>query len=202
MRILVWGINYSPEITGIAPFNAGLCDHLKRQGHEVEMVTAFPYYPFWKKIDGDKGKLYRKDDFDGVPLHRCWHYIPRRVTTVRRIWHELSFGITSLLRVLSMKAADVYVVVSPPLILGPLASLVCAIKRRPYVFHVQDLQPDAAVGLGMVTGGRLARLLCWIEGWSHRRAAAVSGISNGMMTAFTNKGVPARKQWLSPNWIR
>src|SRR6185503_10236909 len=75
MRIIVWGINYSPELTGIAPFNAGLCDHLKNQGHDVEMVTAFPYYPFWKKIDGDTGRLYRTDDFNGVPMHRCWEYV-------------------------------------------------------------------------------------------------------------------------------
>lgn len=202
MRIIVWGINYRPEPTGIAPFNAGLCEELRRRGHDAEMVTAFAYYPRWAKAPGDRGRAYRRDELDGVPVYRCWHYVPRRVTTLRRIVHELSFGLASLLRVALRPAADVYVVVSPPLILGPLAALVCRLKRRPYVFHVQDLQPDAAVGLGMVRPGLFTRLLYRVEASAYRHAAAVSGISEGMMTAFAAKGVPEVKRWLFPNWIR
>ena len=202
MRIIVWGINYSPEPTGIAPFNAGLCADLRRRGHDVEMVTAFGYYPRWEKVPGDRACWHRRDEIDGISVYRCWQYVPRRVTTLRRIAHELTFGLGSLLRVLFRPAADVYVVVSPPLILGPLAALVCWLKRRPYVFHVQDLQPDAAVGLGMVQPGLFTRLLYRVEASAYRHAAAVSGISDGMMQAFAAKGVPDGKRWLFPNWIR
>ncbi len=202
MRIIIWGINFAPELTGIAPFNTGLCDFLRERGHEVEMVTTFAYYPFWRKLPGDVHRFFRTDDFDGLPVHRCWHYVPRRVTTLRRIWHELSFGLTSFYRVLRLRRADVYLVISPPLILGPLAALAAKLKRRPFVFHVQDLQPDAAVGLGMVKPGRFTQLLYGAEAFAYRHAAAVSGISRGMIAAFTRKGVPETKRWLFPNWIR
>ena len=202
MRVIVWGINYEPELTGIAPFNTGLCDHLRSLGHDVRMVTTFPYYPSWRKIPGDRGRLFRTDDFDGVPIHRCWHYVPRRVTTLKRIWHELSFGLTSFYRILRLSAPDVYVIVSPPLILGPLAALAGRLKRRPYVFHVQDLQPDAAGGLAMIKPGRFVQFLYRIEAFAYRHAALVSGISDGMIRAFTRKGVPPAKQVLFPNWIR
>ncbi len=202
MRVIVWGINYAPELTGIAPFNTGLCDHLLSRGHQVEMVTTFPYYPYWQKIPGDRGVLYRTDDFDGMLVHRCWHYVPRAVTTIRRIWHELSFGLTSLVRTLFLARADVYLIVSPPLLLGPMAAFVCWLKQRPFIFHVQDLQPDAAVGLGMVKPGRFTRLLYRVEAFSYRRAAAVSGISGAMLDAYERKGVPAAKRLLFPNWIR
>jgi colanic acid biosynthesis glycosyl transferase WcaI len=202
MRIIVWGINYAPELTGIGPFNTGMCDFLRAHGHEVEMVTSFPYYPFWQKMAGDRGVLFRTEDLDGVRVHRCWHYVPRRVTTLRRVWHELSFGLTSFLRVLLLARGDIYLVVSPPLILGPLAAVIGWLKRRPYVFHVQDLQPDAAVGLGMVAPGRFTRLLYWIEAFSYRRAVVVSGISHAMITAFSRKAVSADKRYLLPNWVR
>lgn len=202
LRLLIWGINFEPELTGIAPFNTGLCEHLREQGHQVEMVTAFPYYPFWKKIPGDAHRIFRTDDFDGINVHRCWHYVPQRVTTLKRIWHELSFALTSFYRVLRLPRADVYVIVSPPLILGPLAMITGFLKRRPYVFHVQDLQPDAALGLGMVRAGRFTRMLYRIEAFAYRHAAAVSGISQGMLRAFTRKGVPATQQVFFPNWIR
>lgn len=202
MRIIVWGINYSPEVTGIAPFNTGLCTYLKRQGHDVQMVTGFPYYPGWKKAAADQRTIFRTDVIKGVPVHRCWLYVPARATTLRRIAHELSFGLFSFVRALTLSAPEVYVIVSPPLLLGPLASLIAWVKRRPYVFHVQDLQPDAALGLGMVKTGVFTRLLYWAEGWSYMRATAVSGISRGMVEAFARKGVAPEKTWLFPNWIR
>ncbi len=202
MRIVVWGINYAPEPTGIAPFNTGLCDDLRARGHEVRMVTTFPYYPNWTKAESDRGRLFRTDRVADVVVHRCWHYVPLRPTALRRIFHELSFGLTSLLRVLFLPKPDVYIVVSPPLLLGPLAALVSKLKRRPYVFHVQDLQPDAAVGMRMVKAGWFTRMLYGAETLSYRRAARVSGISKGMLAAFTRKGVPPLKQRLFPNWMR
>jgi len=48
MRIIVWGINYAPEFTGIAPHSVALCEFLLEQGHDVEMVASFPYYPTWQ----------------------------------------------------------------------------------------------------------------------------------------------------------
>jgi len=45
VRVLVLGTNYFPEKTAVAPFASGLCEHLAAKGHEVTMVTAFPYYP-------------------------------------------------------------------------------------------------------------------------------------------------------------
>lgn len=202
MRIVVWGINYAPEVTGIAPYNAGLCRYLLAQGHDVQMVSSFSYYPQWRKAEVDRGRWFRLDrDEEGVPVHRCWHYVPSRPSTMKRIVHEFSFGLTSLGRVLLMPRADVYVVVSPPLILGPLAWVATRIKRSRYLFHVQDLQPDAALGLGMVKPGVFTRMLYAVEAFSYRHAAAVGGISQGMLDAFARKGVPEHKRWYLPNWV-
>src|SRR5947209_1949948 len=148
MRVIVWGINYAPEFTGISPHNVALCEFLQTRGHDVEMVTTFSYYPTWRKLSEDRGKLYRTDIINGVPVHRCWHFVPPRVNALKRILHEATFIFTSTLRTFALRRADVYVVVSPPLLLGAAAWFVGAIKRAPFVFHVQDMQPDAAVGLG------------------------------------------------------
>ncbi len=201
MRILIWGINYAPEVTGIGPFNASMAEWLVSQGHEVEMVTAFPYYPEWRKQPDDRSRLYRTDRVDGVHVHRCWHYVPRKVTALKRMFHEASFIVTSLLRVLTLKRADVLVAISPPLPLGFPVWLVSRLWRRPYLFHVQDMQPDAAVGLGMLKPGMFTRLLYALERFAYCKAAAVSGISDGMLTAFREKGVGDRRRVYFPNWV-
>lgn len=201
MKILVWGINYFPEITGIGPYNTALCQYLHAQGHQVRMVTTFFYYPAWRKLPGDKGRLYHTEQLEGVNVHRCWHYVPARPSTLKRIAHEASFVFTSWLRVLSLPRPDVLVVVSPPLLLGAAAWVASRWKRSPYLFHVQDLQPDAALGLNMVRSGRLARVLYGLESLAYRKASRVSGISEAMLDAFATKGVPREKILLFPNGV-
>ncbi len=201
MKILVWGINYTPEVTGIGPCNTALCEHLRAAGHEVEMVTTFAYYPSWQKRPEDRGRLWRTDDVAGVPVHRCWHYVPAKVTWWKRILHEATFVATSLPRVLTRPAPQVLVAVSPPLLLGLASWLAATLRGARHVFHIQDLQPDAAVGLGMLKPNLFTRLLYAVEAFSYRKAWKVSGISDGMLAAFTAKGVPKEKQLYFPNGI-
>lgn len=201
MKITLWGINYAPESIGIAPFNTDLCDYLAARGHDVTAVVAFSYYPQWARAPEDRGRWHRVDQVRSVTVHRCWCYVPAVTTSVRRIVHEFTFGLTSALRVLLLPRADVYFVVSPPLVLGFFAWVATRLKRSRYVFHVQDLQPDAAMGLGMLRRGWLARSLYRLERLAYAKAAAVSGISDSMITAFREKGVPPTKCALLPNWL-
>jgi colanic acid biosynthesis glycosyl transferase WcaI len=201
MRVVVWGINYAPEFTGIAPHSVALCEFLAAEGHDVEMVTSFAYYPTWQKRPEDRGRLYRTDLVNGVPVHRCGHFVPARVSALKRILHEGTFVFTSTLRTLTLARPDVFVVVSPPLLLGAAAWLVGKLRRAPYVFHVQDMQPDAAVGLGMLKRSWFTRALYALEAFAYRHAARVSGITSGMLKTFRSKGVPDSKLVYFPNAI-
>ena len=201
MRVIVWGINYAPEFTGIAPHSVALCEFLRGVGHEVEMVTSFAYYPTWQKHPEDRGHVYRADLVNGVPVHRCWHFVPAKVSALKRILHEGSFVFTSTLRVLTLDRPDVYVIVSPPLLLGVAGWLAGKLKGAPFVFHVQDMQPDAAVGLGMLKPNWFTRALYGLEAFAYRHAARVSGITQGMLKAFRAKGVPEAKLVYFPNAI-
>jgi colanic acid biosynthesis glycosyl transferase WcaI len=201
MRVVVWGINYAPEFTGIAPHSVALCEFLHARDHDVEMLTSFPYYPTWQKRPEDRGRLYRTDVVNGVRVHRCWHFVPRRVSALKRIVHEGSFVFTSTLRVLALPQPDVYVVVSPPLLLGVAGWVVGKLKCAPFVFHVQDMQPDAAVGLGMLKANWFTKALYGLESFAYRHAARVSGITRGMLKSFRAKGVPEAKLVYFPNAI-
>ncbi|MGH8101555.1 MAG: WcaI family glycosyltransferase [Chthoniobacterales bacterium] len=201
MRVIVWGINYAPEVTGIAPYNVALCEFLRGRSAVVEMVTTFPYYPAWRKQDGDRRRLFRTDNTNGVPVRRCWHFVPRKVSAWKRILHEATFVLTSTIRILALKRADIYIVVSPPLLLGAAAWFAGKIKRAPFIFYVKDLQPDAAVGLGMLKTGWFTRALYWLEAFAYKHAARVAGISPEMLDAFRRKGVPEEKLILFPDGV-
>ena len=40
MKILIYGINYAPELTGIGKYSAELAEWMAAHGHEVSVVTV------------------------------------------------------------------------------------------------------------------------------------------------------------------
>jgi colanic acid biosynthesis glycosyl transferase WcaI len=192
MRILILSINYWPEETGIGAFTTYRAEHLAEAGHEVTVCTTFPYYPNWKVSKPYRGRLVAAEVRKGVRILRSYAYIPNPVRSVKRIVHEASFIASSFLCAAAQKCPDLILVVSPPLGLGMSAILLSRLWRIPYVFDVEDLQPDAAANLGMLPAWAL-RLMYKVEAAAYRNAALVSTLTKGMRERIVEKGVPNDK---------
>ena len=201
MRILIYGINYAPELTGIGKYTTEMCEYLVECGHEVTMVTAFPYYPEWKVCEKYIKRAFLKEDYNGVNVKRSWLYMPSNINAKSRILHEMSFIVTSFFNLISSKKPDLLITISPPLGLGLTAYLFSRFKRVRSIFHVQDLQPDTAVDLGMIKKGALIRFLYRIEKFIYGKASLVSTISEGMRKKILEKGIDSKKVLLLPNWV-
>jgi colanic acid biosynthesis glycosyl transferase WcaI len=197
MRILVLTINYWPEQTGIGAVLTHRCEYLASQGHEVTVCTAVPYYPEWRIHPGYTGKLFFSEERNGVNILRSWLWVPRKVTSAKRIAFETSFLASSLLRAIRKRKPDVLLVTSPPLGLGISAVLLSRWWKVPYVFDVQDLQPDAAADLRMLPGPVLP-LLYRLEAMAYRNAALISTVTEGMRNKIIVKGTPADKVVVVP----
>lgn len=200
MRVAIVGINYAPELTGIGVYNAGLAEFLAARGFEVDVYTAFPYYPAWRKDADAAGRLYRQERLRGVNVRRHYLYVPRRPGALARMWHELSFVVSASIGYLLGPTADCTFVVSPPLPLGIPITLLARLKLSKVVFHAQDLQPDAAIELGLLKKGRFSALLLGVERWTYALADRVSSIGRAMLGRIQGKGVPSRKLLLLKNW--
>src|SRR3974390_343365 len=159
MRIAIVSINYAPDQTGIAAYTTGMAEYLAASCHEVMVHTGFSYYPTWRKPADDRGKLYRSERLNGVCLHRYYLYVPRSPSALKRVVHEASFALCAFIGSLLSRRTDVTVAVSPPLPLAIPVLLGARLKRSRSILHVQDLQPDAAVNLGMIKDGVLASAL-------------------------------------------
>ncbi len=197
MRILVLTINYWPEQTGIGAVLTHRCEYLASQGHDVTVCTAMPYYPEWRIHPGYTGKLFSREERNGVNILRSWLWVPKKVTSAKRIAFEISFLASSLIRAIRSRKPDVLLVASPPLGLGISAVLLSRWWRIPFVFDVQDLQPDAAADLGMLPGPLLP-LLYRLEFMAYRNAARISTVTEGMRNKIIEKGIPADKVVVVP----
>lgn len=188
MRILILSINYWPEVTGIGAFTTYRAEYLAAAGHEVEVCTTFPYYPEWKVPKAYAGRLVSSEERNGVRIFRSYAYIPSRVTAVRRILHEASFIASSLIRAVARRKPHVLLVVSPPLGLALPAIVLSRMWRIPYVFDVEDLQPDSAADLGMLPSWAV-KLLYRLESAAYRNAGLVTTLTPAMKRKIVDKGI-------------
>ncbi len=104
MKILVYGINYAPELTGIGKYTSEMCEWLAIHGHEVRVVTAPPYYPEWEVSKPYSSYRYSYEEMKGVRVWRAPLWVPGKVNGLNRIVHLMSFALTSLPVVLSQVA--------------------------------------------------------------------------------------------------
>jgi len=189
---MILSINYWPEETGIGAFTTYRAEYLAAAGHDVTVCTTFPYYPEWKVPQRYSGQLGQTEMRNGVRIVRSYAYIPNPVRTAKRIVHEATFILGCFLRALTQKRPDVLLVISPPLGLGPAAIVLSRFWRIPYVFDVEDLQPDAAAELKMLPSWAL-NFLYRVERSAYKHAALVSTLTHGMRDRIVSRGVPAQK---------
>ena len=83
MRVVVVGINYPPEVAGIAPQTAALCRHLAARGDDVLMLTARPHYPAWRVSNGFRRQRFIREKREGVRILRLPSFIPTRSRRTR-----------------------------------------------------------------------------------------------------------------------
>jgi colanic acid biosynthesis glycosyl transferase WcaI len=203
MKILLYGINFSPELTGIGKYSGEMAAWLAKEGHEVHVVTAPPYYPEWKLRPDYRGAKHMHQVWEGVQVWRAPLWVPVRPSGLKRVLHLASFAIGSwplMLRQLTWRP-DVVWVVEPPLFCAPTALFIARATGARAWLHVQDYEVDAAFALGLLQGDVPRRLVTSLERWIMRRFDKVSTISESMMKRASAKGVDADKLTYFPNWI-
>ncbi len=62
MRILIHGVNFSPELVGVGKYTGEMAEWLAAQGHEVRAVTAPPFNPAWKVAPPFSPWRYQRED--------------------------------------------------------------------------------------------------------------------------------------------
>ncbi|HET9029777.1 MAG TPA: glycosyltransferase family 4 protein [Candidatus Aquilonibacter sp.] len=201
MRLLILTQYYPPEIGAPQTRLAALARHVASRGHEVEVVTAMPHHLLGRTYDGYRGKLYMRDEIDGVPVHRTWVYAATG-TGLRRIANYLSFTATSMIGLLRAKKPDLVFVESPPLFLSIPGWLIAKLRGAQMIFNVADLWPDSVRELGVMSDGPLMRIAERLEAWSYRRAHLINAVTDGIDDALRKKKlVPDSKLRFLPNGI-
>jgi colanic acid biosynthesis glycosyl transferase WcaI len=202
MKILIVGLNYAPEMTGIGKYTGEMAEWFAGRGHEVRVVTVPPYYPQWSVQAPYKSYLYRTEVVNGVLVRRCPLFVPANVTTLKRVLHLLSFALSSLPVLLGQLfwRPDVVINPVPSLFSSPMTALVAKLCGAKSVLHIQDYEVDAMLGLGMADGGGVRKLASGFERFVLACFDKVSTISLSMIDKAKEKGVAESDLIFFPNW--
>jgi len=205
LRILLLGLNYAPELTGIGKYSGEMMEWLAARGHDVRVITTPPYYPAWKVRDDYQWWQYRKETSPaGVTIYRCPLWVPKRPNGISRMVHLGSFATSSLPVMLSSVLWRPHIVlnVEPAFFGAPSAVLTAMLSGASSWLHVQDFEIDAAFELNLLPSqGAIHNFALAYERFVMRGFTRVSSISRNMVKRLAEKGIDNGKAVHFPNWV-
>ncbi len=204
MRILFCGINYAPDLIGVAKYNTELCDWLQGNGHDVRVITAPPYYPAWNVPSAYQSWRYSSEVINNISVTRAPIYVPATPSGAKCLLHHAFFALTSSRPVISTALRwrpDIIFAVAPSLmscaLIAPLARWVGAKSW----LHIQDFEIDAAFDLGLLRNKNLRKMMFAAERRILRSFDVISTISPQMLQRLADKGVDRVNVHELRNWI-
>ena len=202
MKILIYGINFSPELTGTGKYTGEFVDNLKEMGLDIHVVTAPPYYPEWKIHAGFRRFFYQKEYSKDISVIRCPLYVPKSLSLYKRLLHLTSFAFSSFPIILGkfFWKPNIIICVAPTLFFVPSAVLLSRLIKSKLIIHVQDYEVDAMLGLKMSTLSIAQKLAEKFERWCLTSADYISTISQTMIQKAKDKGIEEDKILFFPNW--
>lgn len=203
MKILLYCLNYAPELTGIGKYTGEQAEWLAARGYDVRVITAPPYYPAWKVESAYAGLRYQREMRNGVDVMRAPLWVPARPSGLKRVVHLASFALSSIgwLACQAKWRPDVVFIVEPPLFCSPAALLFARLTNAKVWLHIHDYEVDAAFELGLLKGKWLRRMATALERFVLTRFDHVSSISNAMVALARRKGADDSRLTMLPNWV-
>jgi colanic acid biosynthesis glycosyl transferase WcaI len=179
MKLTVLCPHFAPDVAPTGEVMTSLALELVELGHELHIVTALPWYQDHAIEPGWDGQLVRHERTDWGRITRV-HPFPTDKSNIPA--RALAFaGFTALAAVeaaIAKQRPDLVLSMSPPLTLGLAGWAVASSRRVPFVFNIQDVFPDVAIELGLLTGAKVIAASKWLERTSYRRSDAVTVLSD------------------------
>lgn len=207
--ILLIGYNFSPEPTGIGKYSGEMIEWLCNKGYECTVLTTYPYYPFWKVQEPyfDKRFFYTTEDQflksgGKIKIHRCPIYVPKNPTGMERMLLDFSFLVSALIKIIQLiplKKFDFVITVVPSFQFGILGVLYKTFRKTKFLYHIQDLQIEAAQDLNLIKSKLLIRSMLTVEKFILKKADYISTISKGMVSKVKKKS--SKEIYLLENWV-
>lgn len=193
LRLAVLCPHFEPDTAPTGEVITAIVHELAARGHELQVVTALPWYRHHAVEEGWTGRRVRKERTPWGSVVRVDPFAGRDKRSIaRRAAGFVGFSALAGLQAMRGGRVDGVLAMAPPFTMGLTGWAVHVVRRGPLVYNVQDVFPDAAIATGAITDRRMIAVARWIERQSYARSAAISVVGEEMRANIVAK-VPARR---------
>ena len=204
-RVLIFGMNYAPELAGVGRYTGEIAEFLQGRGSDVVVVTTPAHYPGWTIQKPFKRWSYSVERRNGVKVIRCPLVLRRDIGGIWRLIAPLTFALAAAPVVLWQffrHRPQIALSIVPTLLGAPLVLLGAAFSGAKTVLHMQDLEVDAAFAVGHLGDYPWLRTLgTAFERWVIGSFSQIVTISERMADKIEDKGVARSKIAVVRNWV-
>lgn len=199
--VVMVGINYAPEHTGIGPYTTAAAEHLTQMARDVIVHTGVPHYPHWSILKHYRWRLSAAEVSSGVQVRRYRHFVPGSQDFLRRGLYEATFAVHFALRARRARA-DVVVAVVPSLLSAVAAARLARRNGARLILWVQDSMGAAATQSGLPGGRLVARNVVRLEQAVIRQAEWVLLASDAFRPYVEQAcNISSERVVTIPNWV-
>lgn len=202
MHILILSTVFPPDVRSASQIMFELAETLQQKGHKVTVITSIPpTVP--NKTSGFLKRFYMQETKNGIevirvstiPIHKS--KAPAFLRGIGQILNSIAYTLAGLF----VRNVDVSISYSPPLALGLTGYLLQLIKNVPHIFNAQDLVPQYAIDLGILTNRHLIRMIKIIEHFIYKNVKYITVHSTGNKDYIVGEGINPQKVYVVPNWV-
>ena len=202
MKLVVVTPHFAPDVAPTGEVVTRITHELIAQDHRIEVITSLPWYRDHRIEPGYEGKLVRYED---TPWGRIVRVNPFPTTDKRNIARRaasfVGFSLASAALGGGGEDVDGVLALSPPLTLGLTGWAIGRRRKAPLVFNVQDVYPDVAVELGMLSNRGLVAAARRLERICYARADAVTVLSDDLKDNISPRLSDPTKVRVIPNFV-
>lgn len=125
----------------------------------------------------------------------CKSYTTSTSGILKRISEALFFMFWTFIRLVRARPANVYVSTNPPVVVPFIVAIYCRLFKAEYVYHLQDIHPEAA-NIVVPLNGVVFSILKKIDNYTLRHAKAIITLSDDM-----KKYIQSRSDTNSPIYL-
>lgn len=204
MNILIITSSYPPEIRSSSYLMQELAEELAVRGHQVTVATSYPKVNLAQELNGRSFEICsRENGVDVIRIKTPVHPHEKRHFSVRGISYlVLPYIFFFNIKKYINNRIDAVIVYSPPLTLGLVGGMVKKTYGAKFVLNVQDIFPQNAIDLGVLTNPIPIRFFEAVERKAYADAdiITVHSKSNSRVLARDNRCCAGKLSTIY-NWI-
>lgn len=202
MNILFISQYFPPEMGAPAARTYELARSWVKAGHRVTVLTAFPHHPTGVIPEAYRGKVFLREQVDGIRVVRSFVYATANKGFLKRTLSYISFMVSAVLfSPLVRDRFQVVVATSPQFFVAVAGYAISRLKQRPFVFEVRDLWPESIVAVGALKNVFVVGLLSRVAHFLYDRASLIVGVAESTRRILTERGISPNKIEVIPNGI-